>query len=143
MIAKLKQHYLDWKERRFLRKHGCETRAQYDYRFDPDYNNRASRVKDYYHGYEFVYCIEPDGHYAYKVLFDFGPGGYRTGENDIWDWCIEHCEGKWRADYLRVLKNYWGEWEINEIGGGDYLFWAFQNEMDYMNFLLRWSGVSR
>ena len=138
MLTKLKQRYANWQERRFLKRHHCETREQYERRYDPDYNIRATRISDYYHGYEFVHCIVPRDHYAYKILWDYGPGGYREGNHDILDWCRENCEGKWRADYLRVMQNYWGEWEVNEIGGGDYLFWAFQNEMDFMNFCLRW-----
>jgi hypothetical protein len=31
------------------------------------------------------------------------------------------------------------EWEFNDLGGGDYIFVAFNNEKDYMMFLLRWA----
>jgi len=31
------------------------------------------------------------------------------------------------------------EWEVNELGGGDYIFFACQDPQDYTLFLLRWS----
>jgi hypothetical protein len=32
------------------------------------------------------------------------------------------------------------QWEINELGGGDYIFAAFKNEQDFNWFLMRWSS---
>lgn len=57
MIKYLKQKYLDWKEHRFLKKHGCVDRAHYERKYDPDYNPRATRVKDYYHGYPYIIVL--------------------------------------------------------------------------------------
>jgi hypothetical protein len=31
------------------------------------------------------------------------------------------------------------EWEINELGGGDYIFVAFKEQRDYTWFILRWN----
>ena len=32
-------------------------------------------------------------------------------------------------------EDYW----FNDIGGFDYVYFAFQNEQDFLHFLLRWS----
>ena len=135
----LKEKYAEWKEDRFLKKHRCDSREQYEHRFDPDINNRATAIRDYYHGYSYVSCCEPRSHYAYELLYDHGPGGHRYGFNDMHDWCKEHCQEKFRVDYHRVIKNYWNRWEMNEIGGGDHVFFAFKNKEDYFLFTLKWA----
>jgi hypothetical protein len=56
-------------------------------------------------------------------------------------WCDQHCKGKHRMDFHRAINApataY--QWEINELGGGDYIFAAFKNEQDFNWFLMRWS----
>lgn len=128
------------RETRFLKKHGCETWDEYNRRYDPDILHRATRIRDYYHGYPYVYCVENSNHYAYQLLHDYGPGGYRYGYDEIVDWCKEHIKYKHRTDCHRVFRapSTANEWEINEIGGLDYLFFAFQDERDYNWFMLRW-----
>lgn len=143
MIKQLKDRWKQWQERRFLKKHGCVTRQQYDRRYDTDFCYRTSEVRRKYHGYEFVHCFSSHMDYAYKTIYDYGPGGYRDGYQDIQDWCTAHCEDKFRVDILRVIWDRYKGWEENEIGGADYVFFAFKNQTDYMNFLLRWAGVSR
>lgn len=135
IIAKIKQLYLDWREKLFLKKHGFETRAQYERFYDPDYNIRATRIKDYYHGYHYVYCFDDSDHTVY--FWDFGYDGQYVINN----WCKANLKDKFRMDFLRVWKeHYTQEWEINEIGGSDYIFIAFKNEQDMMWFKLRWEG---
>lgn len=137
-MFRLKARIRKYKSDRFLKKHGCDTYRQYNRRYDPDYSYRANRVIDSYFGYQHIYCF-PNKHYAYETLYDYGPGGYRDGYHEIVEWCEKHCKHKFRFDFKRVLQNYWGEWENNEIGGGDYLFVAFKDERDYLHFMLRWS----
>jgi len=136
----VKEKYAAWKEARFLKKHGCDDREQYDYRFDPDRNVRASRVADYFHGYDYVSCCESRSHYAYTLLYDYGPGGIRYGFDEMHQWCKEHCQEKFRVDYLRVIKypSTGNKWEINELGGGDHVFFAFKNKEDYFIYTLKW-----
>lgn len=148
LVEKIKDIYKLYKDRAFLKKHGCETWKEYNRKFDPDYNFRADRIQDYYHGYPYVYCFENRENFAYTLLYDYGPGGFRYGCDDINDWCTEKLKGKFRIDVHRVHKmtpigidgkdgkfEFW----INEIGGSDYIFAAFKNERDYVNFLLRWA----
>ena len=131
----LKQKYLDWREKRFLKKHGCENRAQYERMYDPDYNMWATRVKDYYFGYPYVHCVTDRDHTIY--FWDLGWCGMIA----IHQWCKENCKDKFRIDFLQVLKDsYTDEWEVNGMGGGDYIFIAFKNESDMMWFKLRWEG---
>lgn len=141
MFETLKEKYRQYKDRCFLKKHGCENWRQYNHRYDPDYNYRANRIVDYYHGYPYVYCFENRDHFAYQLLYDYGPGGVRYGYYDIIEWCEKNLTDKFRMDYHRAIKapNTAYQWEINELGGGDYIFAAFKNQQDYIWFMLRWS----
>ena len=138
--------YKHWKDTRFLKKHGCKNWNEYNHRFDPDIFIRAQRINDYYYGYPYVYCLEHRSHYAYQLLYDYGPGGCRHGYDDIVDWCKKNTKHKHRTDMHRAHKgiaynngNPIDDWWFNEIAGGDYLFFAFKDEKDYNWFLMRWS----
>lgn len=147
MIDSIKETYKYYRDRAFLKKHGCETWDEYNRRYDPDYNIRATRIKDIYHGYPWVYCFENREHFAYTLLYDYGPGGCHYGYNDIISWCNDNLSDKFRFDGHRVHKQTPignngvedSEWFINEISGGDYIFAAFKSESDYLWFLLRWT----
>lgn len=141
IISALSGKYKRWKDARFLKKHGCSSWNEYNHIYDTDVFRSASRVTDYYMGYKYVHCFDNRDNYAYKLLYDYGPGGYRYGYHDIVDWCKENTKHKHRSDILRAMKEPCtaNQWEINELGGGDYLFFAFQNEKEYTWFLLRWS----
>jgi hypothetical protein len=130
-----------WRDRRFLKRHGCDSWDEYNYRHDPDRNIRCSRVRDYYHGYPYWHVFESREHYCYKLLYDHGPAGFRYGYHDMLDWCTAHATGKHRLDFLRVIKfpSTNNEWEMNEIGGGDHIFIAFKNERDFFYFMLKWA----
>jgi hypothetical protein len=57
-------------------------------------------------------------------------------------WCKENLKGKFRFDYHRVINcpaTAW-EWEINELGGLDYVFFACQDPEDFFIFKLTWGG---
>jgi hypothetical protein len=139
VIRRLKARLRKWKSDRFLKKHGCSYWWQYNKRYDTDYKGHATRIEDVYHGYPYVHCFVDRKHYAYEILYDYGPGGYRDGIHDIMEWCSKNCDDKFRFDYQRVLQTHDGKWETNEIAGGDYLFATFKDEKDYLLFLLRWA----
>jgi hypothetical protein len=144
MVETIKRQYQEWQERRFLRRHGCDNRTQYERMYDPDYNARATRTRDYYHGYPYVHCFEDYRHYIYRVIADYGPGGVVYGHTEIHQWAEANCQDKVRFDFLRVNKfdhHRMGTYDsdINEISGQDLVFVAFKNEQDYLMFLLRWS----
>jgi hypothetical protein len=135
VIEPVKQAYRSWSERRFLKKHHCENWEQYNRKFDPDVYNTASRIVDYYSGYNHIYCFENYQHEVY--YWDLGIDGVYI----VNKWCKENLKGKYRFDFHRVVRapSTSNEWEINEIGGGDHIFFACKNEQDYMMFLLKWS----
>lgn len=147
MLQRLKQQWRAWQDRRFLKRHGCDSWAEYHRVYDPDYNCRADRVNDFYHGYPHVYCFDDQRHYVYHLIADYGPGGCRWGHGVIHDWVNQNSQDKARFDFLRVHKQGavdWDgsvteEWLINGICGQDLIFVAFKNEQDYLHFLLRWS----
>ena len=140
IFEKIQTMYQACKDERFLKKHHCVTWEQYHRNYDPDVWRACSRIKEFYHGYPYVHCVERGNHFAYELLYDYGPGGLKYGYNDILDWCKENCKNKYRADVHRVMWHQWmKEWETNEIGGSDYIFFAFKDKHDYVNFLLRWA----
>jgi hypothetical protein len=134
-IVRLKEVFNGWRKRRFLKKHGCETQEQYDRRYDPRVNYRASRIKDFYDGYAYISCFESS-----KSLSETY-GDWLEGLAAMRDWCEENCSQHWRHDIHRVIKNTAtsNEYEMNEIGGSDILFFAFENEQDCFLFNLKWS----
>ena len=133
LIYSLKNRYLGWRENRFLKRHGCGNWKEYNRRYDPDYDVKASRIKSFYHGYSYIYCFENYNHSVYDW------NTHIDGMYVIEEWCQLHCNEKFRFDGHRVIKSSDNQWEINELGGGDHMFAAFKDEKDYILFLLRWS----
>ena len=77
LLQSLADYYQEWKDARFLKRHDCNTWDEYRHRFDDGVNKRASTVDTYYPGYKFVFCFDQQTNYAYKLLYDYGPGGTR------------------------------------------------------------------
>lgn len=133
-LERIKQVYLDWKESRFLKAHGCKNRKQYERKYDPDYNPRATGVKDYFHGYLYIYRFDDHNHSVYHCDLAY------NGTYVIHTWCEKNLQNKFRMDCLRVvLDSYTLEWKMDELGGSDFIFIAFKDEQDMMWFKLRWS----
>jgi len=134
-VEGIKLRYREWKEQRFLKKHGCDNWFQYNRRYDPDVVWRATEIRNFYQGYPYVYCFENHRHevYHWDVHID--------GTYVISQWCDENCKSKHRMDFHRAMKapSTGNEWHINELGGGDYIFAAFKDPEDFFLFQLRWS----
>lgn len=140
-LEKIKQQWQAKKDRDFLKRHHCVTWEQYHNRYDPDINNRASFINDFYHGYPFIYCFENHRHYCYQIDRDYGPGGITMGFEVMREWCKNNSRDSFRFDIMRSIKSSSTEnrWIVNEIGGLDYMFVAFKDSQDYTHFVLRWS----
>lgn len=147
MKLQIKARIRKYLANRKLAKSGYKTWAMYRRNTDPDVIRHADRVSNFYKGYKYVYQCTNAEHYAYRRLYDYGPGGARYGYDDILDWCNKKSRFKWRVDIHRVLKQTGlgldgseePDWFFNDIGGSDYIYFAFQNEQDYIMFLLRWA----
>lgn len=132
-LARIRQFKESIRRKYILWKHGYKDWAVYQRMTDPDIMWTAIKIVDFYHGYRYVYCIENRNHQVY--YWDLGmDGGWQLQQ-----WCRKNCKDKFRFDAHRVIKNRWGEWEVNEIGGGDYVFAAFKSERDFNWFMLKWS----
>jgi len=138
IVSAAKNRIHNWQERRFLRKNGCRSWNEYYRVYDPDYNIRADKLRDYYHGYPYWHVFDNYNHYCYKVLADYGPGGLIYGFHYIRDWCKDNTKHKFRMDGLRVYQ-FDNEWHINELSGEDRMVFAFKDERNYAWFMLRWS----
>jgi hypothetical protein len=143
VIEKLVTKWKAFREARFLKKHYCVSRSEYNRKYDPDVTFHAGRIVEYYHGYLYIHAMT---YPAYKSAYD-QYGDWLQGLTMMKDWCNFNCTGKWREDIHRVSKSsYQGhpweegtEWRMDEMGGGDVIFFAFKSEKDMMMFLLRWS----
>ena len=141
VIRRLQARIRLWKNKRQLKKLGYTSWWQYRRQTDPDVFFPASKVKDYYRGYQYLHCFENHQHEIYQ--WDLG----YDGSKDIVDWCEKNITGKYRFDCLRCYQQTpvglqgaeEPEWWINELGGGDYIFFAFKEPVDMFLFKMRWS----
>lgn len=135
LIQQLKDRYKGHKERRFLKAHGCTTWRQYERKHDPDVGYLARWAHTFYFGYPYVFPLSPTGY------VNFGMHGllpYVEASDKMAIWCEQNCQGKWRNEWLRGIWDHQGNYEFNEIGGGDTMFFAFKEEADYIWFNLTW-----
>lgn len=131
----LKERWDFYRHAAYLKKRGWTEEQYQDYN-DPDRNIRATRIKDYYWGYPYTHSFTSTRTLPWTEF-----GNWMDCHEAMNQWCRENCRGKFRSDILRVLKapSTGNEWELNDIGGGDALFYAFKDPKDYTMFLLRWS----
>lgn len=136
MFGILKDRWKRWREKRFLEKHGCSNRREYELKYDTDVGYKARWAHTFYHGYPYILPIKPDG------LRDYGlyilP--YHDQSAQMMEWCEKNCKGKWRNDWARGFYDQHGNFELGYHGvGTDMLFFAFKEESDYTWFALAWS----
>lgn len=136
MIEELKKRWKGYKEKRFLETHGCKTWREYERRYDKDIGLMARWAHTFYHGYPYVFPLDPDG---YRDLHYHGVYPYVDAAEKMQEWCEQNCQGKWRNDWHRGFWDDQGNYEFNGIGGGDIMFFAFKEESDYVWFTLVWS----
>lgn len=142
MIKELVNKYKLYKEQRFLKKHNCNSWEQFDKVYDIDINRHADRIKDYYLGYPYIYIFKDTTKEIFNKHRD-----WIDGYKELESWCGKHCIGKYRSDIHRVWPqtsidfdgNTETEYHFNDIGGHDFLFFAFKHEFDYIWFTTRWS----
>lgn len=147
-MLRLRARYRKWSAERKLEKSGYRSWRAYRHNRDNDVYPRADKVSDFYSDkYKYIYRIDNYKHFAYECVRDYGPGGLVFGYEDMRDWCELKCRFKYRMDIHRAYKqtgigingdtheDYW----FNDIGGSDFVYFAFQNEQDFAHFLLRWS----
>lgn len=142
MVMKLLADFKKWKHKRFLKKHGCETQREFDKKFDSLINPYADTIKNYYKGYQYYYVFYSTQDSPWHIF-----GDWLEGLTVVNEWCEKNCQGKWRFDIHRVLRQTGiglddtteVTWFFNELGGRDRLFFAFTDHKDLMLFTLRWS----
>jgi hypothetical protein len=139
LIRRIKAWFRKKRAERKLSKSGYATWMAYKHNRDPDVIRYANFIDDFYTNYPYVYVIKDTNHFGYKLLWNYGPGGQRYGFNEMVDWCEDKIRWNYRCDIHRVWDNYWGKSEFNDIGGSDYVHFAFKHEKDYIMFLLRWT----
>jgi hypothetical protein len=138
-MFRIKARIRKWKSEQKLKKSGYNNWRQYKHNRDIDVQRYANDVQDFYTGYPYVYVIKDYNHYAFQFLYDCGPGGQVFGYDEMTQWCEEKIRWNYRRDIHRVFENASGRVEFNDIGGSDYIYFAFKNEKDFTHFLIRWS----
>lgn len=139
IIRRLRAWIRNYRAQRKLKKSGYPNWVIYKHHRDSDINRYANHLEHFYKGYPYVYAIRDYNHYAYDTLYDYGPGGTVYGFNEMENWCNENIRWNYRCDIHRVWQDQWGKYSLNDIGGGDIIFFAFKREQDFTHFLLRWS----
>ena len=131
LIQQLKDRYKGHQEKRFLEKYGCKTWREYELRYEPDIGPKARWSHTFYHGYNHIYPLDPD----------YGMPGvlpYHDLCEKMMEWCEQNCTGKWRNDWHHGFWDGHGNYELNDIGVNDMMFFAFKEESDYVWFKLAW-----
>lgn len=139
LIKRIKAWFRKRRAEKKLKKSGYSSWRHYKHNRDTDVQKYANYVQDFYQGYPYVYSIKDYKHYAFQKLADYGPGGQWFGYDEMTEWCEEKIRWNYRRDIHRVIENASGLTEFNDIGGSDYIYFAFKNEKDFSHFLLRWS----
>ena len=134
VLEELKDRWDFYRHAAYLKKRGWTEEQYQDYE-DPDRDVRAIRVKDYYRGYPYTHSFT-----STRTLPWIEFGNWMDCYEEMNRWCKTNCKDKFRSDILRVYKGPASghEWELNDIGGGDALFYAFKDPKDYTMFLLKW-----
>lgn len=132
----LKDRWDFYRHAAYLKKRGW-TEEEYQNYEDPDRNICATRIKDYYFGYPYTHAFTSTRTLPWTEF-----GNWMDCYEEMNRWCKANCRGKFRSDILRVFKapSTGNEWELNDIGGGDALFYAFKDPKDYTMFCLRWGA---
>lgn len=139
IIRRIKAWVRKLRAERKLKKSGYHSWHHYRHNLDPDIERYANYVNHFYKGYPYVHVIKDYTHYAFQIVCDYGPGGTIYGFDEMTYWCEEKIRWDYRRDIHRVTENASGLTEFNDIGGSDYIYFAFKNEKDFTYFLLRWS----
>jgi hypothetical protein len=135
--------FAKWREHRFFRKHQVGSWKEYYYKYDPDFNIRADTILEMFHGYPYI--VELQSLQFLKAGFGDEFGWDLDAATKLTTWLETKCKGKARAKIERVLPhtgvdyngNKFKNWAINEFAT-DSLFVGFQDERDYLIFLLKW-----
>lgn len=141
VVEDLKGRWDFYRHRAYLKKMGW-TEEMYKKQTDPLIIKNAERLSNFYYGYKHRYIFETS---RVKPFIDYETWMDAYVQMNLW--CETNCQGRWREDIHRVIKqtgidnngNMVPEWFINDIGGGDALIYAFEDSRDYTMFLLRWS----
>ena len=134
IIKRVRAYLRKYKAARKLKMSGHDTWASYRHMHDPDICRSSLGPKDFYIGYPYVYKIASPDHYAYQSVDGFMTCGYDIMRK----WCEKNIRYNYRMDYHRVFKDHFTRELFNEMAGDDMIYFAFNNEQDYLLFVLRW-----
>jgi hypothetical protein len=131
----IKYKFLEWQWDRVLKKSGCQHWETFFRKNDPDFNMFGRTIREQLFGYPYVALVK---YQHLGVTVDGFSGEIWDGEN-VHNWCMQHCRGKFRWQWERVIQDHIGHYAPDGIVGTDELFFGFKDERDYMMFILRWS----
>lgn len=109
----------------------------------------AHSITDFYSvTYPYVFSISWHC-YDNEFWSMFKADPYQGGEF-LAEWCRANCVQRFRWDYHRVSvrsniqhgAHLSSDYVFDEMGGGDVLFFAFENSQDFCLFSLRWGYVA-
>jgi hypothetical protein len=140
ILSNVKTKYQDMKTARLFKKHNVSTWAEYNLKFDCDYDKRADTIRTMFHGYPFIAEINDS-----RSLLTNAGDNWEDGYDYLRKWLATKCKCKARSTIARTIRTEHLfsdgtkhiDWDLNTFGG-DSAFIAFQDERDYLIFLLKW-----
>ena len=127
-------------EERFFKKHKVSDWREYNLKYDPDYEVRGDTIRQMFFGYPYIAEISDP-----EVLDRPNSRTDEDGYTYLKNWLEHECRGKTRSTLEQVISTVTyrngykqRDWSINGIGGYTALYVAFQDERDYLMFLLKW-----
>jgi|TARA_R110000782_G_scaffold214567_1_gene302373 hypothetical protein len=97
MLRFVKSIYKKWVDKRYLKKHNCESWEQYNHIYDPYIDHDAKNVRDYFFGYSSIV------HVRWAVVSNL-PSWHEFHAQppyELTKWCKENCADDFRLDQIR------------------------------------------
>lgn len=121
---------------KFLANHDAPTWAAYKKKYDPLLSHAYfyGSVRNWYRGYPYIFYWDSPSSPIWKLY----TGDLVSAMKEIDNWCEKNILGEYRHDFLQVIETSNNDW-CDNCFGGDWLFFAFTDERDFVLFSLRWS----
>lgn len=135
MLAKLKERIVDW----YLTKRTGKNKAEREWAawYEANVVYRATTIDNMFMHFKHVIEVKPDLFFDPYEPFAWVPN--KSAKQFFWPQRELGNNCVWRFE--RVMWNPWDQrWHINEIGGGDHVFVATNNDHDALMISLRYAG---
>ena len=129
-LENIKQRYLTWKTGK------SKEQREWEAWYDVNVVWRASTIENMFMNFDYIIEVNPD------KFFQFDPFAWVPCEDAkqyLWPQRELGNNAVWRFE--RVRKDQWdNRWHLDEMGGGDHVFVATNNEQDALLIAMKYAG---